>query len=253
VRDQGTVPRTAVFPLVAGFTSPDRTAASPARPMRLDPHSLTMLAWAVASVAAAIVISPVLASWTVTAPQRDLTRWWIPRRVSWPRWITFATAGLVASALTVGEHPWPVWWLWGQVGAVLAVIDVEHHRLPTRLVYPLAAGEFAILVAYAAGNAAPHQLGRAIAAAVVVGGAWFALAFAMPRGLGLGDVRVVSIAAAVLGWHSWIRVLDGQLAVLLLSLLAAAILALRNPDLRGRRMPVPMGPALILGTILVGL
>ena len=221
--------------------------------MILHLYSWTTLARAVASVATSATISPVLASWSLTAPQRDLTRWWIPRRVPWRRWITVAAAGLILAAATAGEHPWPAWWLWGQIGAVLAVIDAEHHRLPTRLVYPLAAGEFAILLAYAVGAAAPHSLPRAIAAAAVVGGCWFAFAFASPGGLGLGDVRVVTVAAAMLGWHSWIRVLDGQLTVLLLSLLGAAIVAVARPEFRGRRMPVPMGPAIVLGTILIGL
>lgn len=221
--------------------------------MILDPHSWTTLARAVASVAASAAISPVLASWSLTAPQRDLKRWWIPRRVPWRRWITVAAAGLALAAASAGEHPWPAWWLWGQLGAVLAVIDVEHHRLPIRLVYPFAAGEFVILVAYAACSAAPHSLARAIAAAAVIGGCWFGVAFASPGGLGLGDVRVVTVAAAMLGWHSWIRVLDGQLTVLLLSLLGAALVALARPESRGRRMPVPMGPAIVLGTILIGL
>jgi leader peptidase (prepilin peptidase)/N-methyltransferase len=221
--------------------------------MILDPHSWTTLARAVASVVASATISPVLASWSATAPRRDLQRWWIPIRVPRRRWITVAAAGLALAAATAGEHPWPAWWLWGQVGAVLAVIDVEHHRLPIRLVYPLAAGELVILVADAAGNAAPHSLARAIAAAAVIGGCWFAFAFASSGGLGLGDVRVVTVAAAILGWHSWIRVLDGQLTVLLLSLLGAALLGLARPESRGRRMPVPMGPAIVLGAILVSL
>lgn len=221
--------------------------------MSLDPHSWTTVDRALASVLVALLVSPILASWSVRAPQRDLARWWIPTRVSWRRWITVAAVGVTLAAATAGEHPWPAWWLWGQVGAVLAVIDVEHHRLPTRLVYPLAVGEFVILTAYAGGGSAPHPFVRAIAAAAVIGGCWFAFAFASPGGLGLGDVRVASVAAAILGWHSWIRALDGQLTVLLLSLLAAVIVALVRPESRGRRMPVPLGPALILGTVFIGL
>jgi leader peptidase (prepilin peptidase) / N-methyltransferase len=197
------------------------------------------------------VVVSTLAS--VRAADRDLSHWWTPGRVSARRWAVVAVVAAGLGAVAALADPWPAWWLYAEAGTVLAVVDVQHHRLPSRLVYPLAAMELLILTGYAADTGDPHQLLRAIEAAALVGGLWFACAFAAPAALGLGDVRVASLSAALLGWHSWQRVLDGQLTTLLLSLLTAAAIAATRPERRSWRMPVPMGPALLAGTILIGL
>jgi leader peptidase (prepilin peptidase) / N-methyltransferase len=207
----------------------------------------------VVSTLAAVAASPVLASWSLRAADRDLSRWWTPARVSARRWAVVAVVATVLGVLAALADPWPAWWLYAEGGTVLAVVDVQHHRLPSRLVYPLAVAELLILAGYAAEAGELHLLLRAAAAAAVVGGCWFTCAFVVPGALGLGDVRVASLSAALLGWHSWQRVIDGQFAILLLSLVTAAAVALARPDRRGRRMAVPMGPALLAGTVLLGL
>lgn len=173
-----------------------------------------------------------------------------------------STAGIVAAglglaALSAVHQPvsaWPAWWLYSQAGTALAVIDLREHRLPKRLTYPLAGAEFAALTAAAATTSDGWtRLLRAFLAAAGVGVCWLVAALAAPGGLGLGDVKLAAIAAAPLGWTSWILVLDAQLVIFLLALLTAAVLAIAKPSARSRRMAVPLGPALVLGALLTGL
>ena len=91
---------------------------------------------------------------------------------------------------------------------------------------------------------------RAVLAAAVVGGGWFAVAFITPIQCGSGDVRVAALAAGLLGWISWSAVLAGQLAAFLLAAVTAGIIAATRPT-AGRPTQVPMGPALIVGALAV--
>ncbi len=42
-----------------------------------------------------------------------------------------------------------------------------------------------------------------------------------------------------------------QLVTVLLIVVTAAVVAVVRPDLRGRKMPVPLGPALVLASLLM--
>ena len=75
----------------------------------------------------------------------------------------------------------------------------------------------------------PDRLLRAVLAAAVVGGGWFAVAFLAPPAVGLGDVRVAALAAGLLGWTSWPAVLAGQLAAFGLAAVTAGIIAATSP------------------------
>lgn len=214
------------------------------------------MSWVVVpvSVVTAVLVSPLLAGWTVgltTNPATAPAPWWRPRSVTAPRLATVAgvAAALVAGA--AGGDPLVAWWLFATGGAVLCIVDAEHHLLPARLVYPLAAAILFALAVSAALTGDTDRFLRAVIAAVVVGGGWFAVAFLAPSAMGLGDVRVAAVAAGMLGWTSWPAVLAGQLAVFAFAVVTAGILAITRPRERGRAMQVPMGPALILSAILV--
>lgn len=135
---------------------------------------------------------------------------------------------------------------------MLAVIDVEHHRLPSRLLFPLAVTEVVILAATALLAHDPRRLLDSLIIAAAIGGGWLSWALLSPAAVGLGDVRLAAVSGLLLGWQSWHRALDAQLVTFLLALLTAAVLAVARPQRRGRRMPVPMGPALVAATILLG-
>jgi leader peptidase (prepilin peptidase) / N-methyltransferase len=178
--------------------------------------------------------------------------WWRPRRVSFVRWLVVASsaAGLAAAAALCS--PWPAWWLYAVVGVVLAVVDLEHHRLPSRLLYPLAIVELFVLTAAAALEHDPRRLVDSLIIAAVIGGGWLTWARLTSAGVGLGDVRLAAVSGLLLGGYGWQRALDAQLVALLLALLTAAILVVARPQQRGRRMAVPMGPALVIATVLLG-
>lgn len=97
-----------------------------------------------------------------------------------------------------------------------------------------------VVASIATHDAAP--LSRAGLAALVVGTGWFLLAFVAGGGVGLGDVSVATLTAGLLGWLGWTTVMRAQLVTALLIGVTAAVVAVARPDLRGRKMPVPLGP-----------
>src|SRR6478735_8751347 len=214
------------------------------------------MSWAavLVSVIAAVLVSPLLAGWTVgltTDPAVASAPWWRPRLASTPRLVTVAGVAACLAAGAASGEPLVAWWVFAVGGAVLCVVDAEHHLLPARLVYPLAGAVLAVLAVTAAVSGEPDRLLRSILAGALVGAGWFAVAFLAPSALGLGDVRVAALAAGLLGWTSWTAVLAGQLAAFGLAVVTAGILAATRPRERRRATQVPMGPALIVGAILV--
>jgi leader peptidase (prepilin peptidase)/N-methyltransferase len=205
-------------------------------------------------VLASILVSPLLAGWTVgltTDAATARTPWWWPRSVSLARFTAVAGVAAVLVVGAAGGEPRVAWWLSATGGAVFCVTDAEHHLLPARLVYPLATNVFAVLAVTAAATGEPDRLIRAILATTVVGAGWFAVAFLAPPALGLGDVRVAALAAGLLGWTNWPAVLAGQLAAFGLAVVTAGVLVITRPRERDRSLQVPLGPALILGAMLV--
>lgn len=208
------------------------------------------IAWALPAVAAVAAASPVLAGWTVAFAEGQSAGWWRPRSV---RWTQIAVVGAVAVALAVAAapaRPRAAWLMLAAGGAVLSVVDVRTHRLPLPLTISLATGEGLVLIVTELVDGDPGRLLRAAAAALVVGAAWFCLVLASPRSLGLGDVWVAALCAALLGWSSWSTVLAGQATAWALAVpLAAAIATTRRSQI-GWHMPVPLGPAIIAGAVV---
>lgn len=133
---------------------------------------------------------------------------------------------------------------------MLAVVDAQTHRLPARLIGPLAIAETITLAAATQTHAELECLLRAGLAASLVAGLWFSVALISPSAMGMGDVYLAGITAALLGWSGWAHVILGQLAVWSLAPIALIALAIARPQDRSLRACVPMGPALIAGTVL---
>lgn len=205
-----------------------------------------------ASGALAVAVSPLLASWSAALIGGASTGWWRPRKVAAGQLSAVVAAALILGLLAGHGGPWPAWWLLAVGGTVLATVDAQRNLLPARFVYPLAVLEFAALAATAMRTHNLAALGRAGLAALIVGAVWFALAFAAAGSIGLGDVRVAALTSGLLGWVSWAAVVRAQALTVGLVLVTAAVVALARPQLRGRRMPVPLGPGLILASLLVG-
>ena len=211
---------------------------------------MTNVAAAGLAAALALAVSPLLASWTVELAAGTRPGWWRPRRPSTRRWAVVAAATVLLAAATVAGRPQPAWWLLAAGGAVLAVVDAERRLLPGRFTYPLGAAVLLALIGEAVVDHNLAALTRVVAAAAAVAGVWFAAAFASPSSVGLGDVRLAAVTAAALGWVGWQQVLLGQALTALFAAVTAAIIAIAQPRLRGRRMPLPMGPAMITAAIL---
>lgn len=196
--------------------------------------------WTTVAVSAALAVaaSRLPASWSAALTDGDTSTWWRLRRVDTARLAIVAAAALTFGALAGGGGPLPAWWLLAAGGTVLAVVDAQRNLLPARLVYPLALIEAAVLVVASVTTHDAAALARAGLAALIVGIGWFRLAFAAGGGVGLRVVRVATLAAGLLGWTAVMR---AQILTVLLIVATAAVVAVARPDLRGRKMPVPLG------------
>ncbi len=136
--------------------------------------------------------------------------------------------------------------LW--TGAVLAVVlalavrtDLRERRVPDGL---LAAGATTLLASRAVGPASAPGLPAACAWALVLGGALTALACAAPRGMGMGDAKLVAVLALALG--------PGAVVALGVACAAAAaggaLAAVRIGAAAARRAGVPFAPLLAAGS-----
>jgi leader peptidase (prepilin peptidase)/N-methyltransferase len=131
---------------------------------------------------------------------------------------------------------------------VLTVIDARTKLLPNRLTYPAFALVAALLLAASLVEGDPGRMLRALEAAAVMGVAFLLLALAVPRGLGLGDVKFAPTLGLALGWLSWGTVSVGVVAAFFLGGLVAvgALLVLRL----GRGARLPFGPWMAAGALL---
>lgn len=126
--------------------------------------------------------------------------------------------------------------------AVLAVIDLEHHRIPNSIVFP------AIVLGALATPVTPGStvgqlaLGGAIAFFV-----FLAVAVLIPKGMGMGDVKLAAFVGLILGYPEIVFLL--LLAFILGGIVAGGLLVSR---VRGRSDPIPFGPFLSLAG-MVGL
>lgn len=199
------------------------------------------------ALAAALVLGPWLARVSVGLAARDDAARATPLRTA----VTAALVCLaVAGALLVGGvRPATVGLAWAAVaGVVLGAVDLAAHRLPDRVAVPAyAAVATALLVDAVALGTWPDLLRAVLAAAAAFGVAAFG-AVLSPRGLGLGDVKLLGLLGLVLGWVGWGVLLAGVFLGLVAG--AAASVTLVATRRAGWRTALPFGPPLILGAAL---
>ena len=132
---------------------------------------------------------------------------------------------------------------------VLTVIDFEHKLLPTRIIYPALVSAWGLLVIDALVR---DDVGRLLDAAIdlaIFGGFFFLIAFLVPRGMGMGDVRLALLLGTFLGY------LGGPGFVLLgmfMSFLTGGVIGMIAAGVTkgGRKMKIPFGPFLAAGTLI---
>ncbi|MCP4434472.1 MAG: prepilin peptidase [Actinomycetia bacterium] len=149
----------------------------------------------------------------------------------------------------------PVLWFI-PVALAVAVIDLRTLIVPTAIVWP-ATG---VLVAVSVGAAGlTGEWGRLLVALIgvaVVAGPLFLLWFAIPAGMGFGDVRLAVSVGLLVGFYGGTRPMAG-VALGVITLLAASALGLLIGfvalGVRGRKAQVPFGPGFVLGGFGVAL
>ena len=125
--------------------------------------------------------------------------------------------------------------------AVLVAVtatDLTHRIIPNRIVVPAAA---VILVAQTALEPSPQWALGALAAS----GFLFAAVLAYPAGMGMGDVKLALVMGAALGKTVGVALMLGMLTALIPS-----IILLARHGSAARKMGIPLGPFLALGSVV---
>jgi leader peptidase (prepilin peptidase)/N-methyltransferase len=166
----------------------------------------------------------------------------------WRTVLAGAVAGLLLGHAFGAAPVLPVALLAAALGLLLAVIDMRCLRLPDPLVGALAVIVVAPLTAAAAVSGDPWRLGRALLVAALSSAAYLMIAIGSNGGLGLGDVKLAGVLGFGLGFAGWPAVLAGLALPHLIN--GPIVLCLMASGRAGRHRALPLGPALLAGTLL---
>jgi prepilin signal peptidase PulO-like enzyme (type II secretory pathway) len=124
---------------------------------------------------------------------------------------------------------------------VLSAIDIERGIIPNRIVLPAAAIVLVAQIALFPGRALEWGLAAILAALVLMipqllNRAW----------MGMGDVKLMLLLGAALGWG-----VGGAVLVGLLCTFPVALLVLVRDGIGARKSTIPFGPFLSLGALIV--
>jgi leader peptidase (prepilin peptidase)/N-methyltransferase len=120
----------------------------------------------------------------------------------------------------------------------VSAIDLEHRIIPNRIVLP---ATVVVLVANSARDLSPEWALAALAGS----GFLFAAAVAYPAGMGMGDVKLALLMGAALG-----RTVSVALMVGMLAALVPSVVLLARHGAKARKMGVPFGPFLAIGSVV---
>ena len=120
----------------------------------------------------------------------------------------------------------------------VSATDLEHRIIPNKIVVPAS-------VIVLAANTALHPGPRFAIAAVGASGFLLAAALAYPAGMGMGDVKLAFLMGAALGSSVAVAMFVGMVAALVPS-----IVLLARHGKAARKMGIPFGPFLALGSVV---
>jgi leader peptidase (prepilin peptidase)/N-methyltransferase len=165
-------------------------------------------------------------------------------RISWLYPLTELTMGLLWAATVLVYRHDPAEAVIGLVFvAMLAAItltDLERRIIPNKILLVGAALCLAIAVPFDTGSLPERAL-----AAAAAGGLLFAVVLAYPKGMGLGDVKLVATMGLFLG-----RAVAPAILVALLAGSVVGLLLIARHGQRARKMAIPFGPFLALGGVV---
>jgi leader peptidase (prepilin peptidase)/N-methyltransferase len=214
------------LPAGQSLVAPSSRCPRCAEPIR-NRHNIPVLGWLVLRGRCADCAAPI-------SPRYPLIELGTAAAAVAVAWRLFAAGTL--SAL-------PGWLYFTAIGIALAAIDIDCHRLPNALVLP----SYPVLALLLAGPALwqhdyPALLRAGIGSAALFLG-YFALAFAYPKGMGFGDVKLAGLIGAILGFLSYQALFVGTFGAFLLGGLAGmAVIASGRGT---RKTPLPFGPFMI--------
>jgi leader peptidase (prepilin peptidase)/N-methyltransferase len=120
----------------------------------------------------------------------------------------------------------------------ISAIDLEHRIIPNRIVLP---ATVLVLVVQTALAPSPEWAIAAVGASAFL----LAAALAYPAGMGMGDVKLALLMGAALG-----RTVPVALMVGMLAAMVPAVVLLARHGSKARKMGVPFGPFLALGSVV---
>jgi leader peptidase (prepilin peptidase)/N-methyltransferase len=132
---------------------------------------------------------------------------------------------------------------------VLTVIDLEHKLLPNRIVYPTFVAGWAGLAAAALVDSDVSRLRSPAIGMLIFGGFLFIVAFIYPAGMGLGDVKLAFALGAFLGYAGGAGLVPVGMFLSFVLGGVIGLIAMRVTK-QGRKMALPFGPFLALGTVI---
>jgi leader peptidase (prepilin peptidase) / N-methyltransferase len=134
------------------------------------------------------------------------------------------------------------------ITVALALIDVDTHRLPDKIVLPAYAVLAVLLTATSAASGDWWALVRAGTGMLVLLAVYFALAVAVPGGMGMGDVKLAGVLGLVLAYLGWGPLAVGAFGGFALgAIFAIGLLAARRAK---RGSGIPFGPWMLAGAWL---
>lgn len=170
-----------------------------------------------------------------------------PRTLTWQPLAAAAVGGvLLGLSALVDENiaSWLTLALFVGFGIPISIIDAREHRIPNRLLFPLAASVFASLTAQTAVSGDWWRLLGAVGLGAALWGVYAAMS--LFGAIGYGDVKLGAVIGLLLGWHSITAVIAATVLAYLLSAPHAIALIAR----RGSGQRLPFGPYLIAGAVV---
>lgn len=167
---------------------------------------------------------------------------------SWLLGIVGAVFGAAIGARFGTRADLPAFLYLAAIAPVLGAIDAATRRLPDRVLlpaYPLTV----VLLGFAAWrNGDAGALWRALLAAALLFAVFLAVALVAPGSLGFGDVKLAGVLGLFTGFLGWSTVWLAMMAAFGLAAVYVVVRALVRRGGRGRVLP--LGPALLLGTLI---
>jgi leader peptidase (prepilin peptidase) / N-methyltransferase len=142
----------------------------------------------------------------------------------------------------------PAYCVLAAAGVAISAIDIEHMRIPSVLVYTTVALGAPLLVLASAGTHRWSALESAAIGGAIALAAFGALFYAVPKGIGFGDVRLAGLCGGFLGWLGYREVVAGFVISFIVAGVPAALLLATGKV--QRRTKIPFGPFLAAGTVI---